>query len=165
MSLLPEEFGGTEERPGAHFPPYHVAPLIAEDGQVPPGLDPVLIDAPDDGFGGRTHDELFFQLGIGIHHHALPVGVVHKAVVRHHGALLGESGHVLCFFAEEGFRNEEGEICVLYSGFLKGFVQDGLHLFPDGIAVRLDHHAAADGGLFGQICLDYYVVIPLGIIL
>jgi prolyl-tRNA synthetase len=34
VSFLPEEFGGTEEQTGTHFPTEHVCPLVAQDRQV-----------------------------------------------------------------------------------------------------------------------------------
>ena len=36
MSLLPEEFGGTEEESCPHLPAYNVGPLVAEDWKVSP---------------------------------------------------------------------------------------------------------------------------------
>ena len=78
-----------------------------------------------------------------------------------HGAFLCKSRHVLSFAAEEALGDEKGEIGVLDAGLLEHRVEGTLHLFPYGIPVRLDYHTSADSGLLGQICLDYYVVIPL----
>ena len=50
MAFLPEELGGTEEKPGTHLPPYHVGPLVYQDRKIPVGTDPVLVCVPDDGF-------------------------------------------------------------------------------------------------------------------
>ena len=36
VSLLPKELCGTKERTRAHLPPYHIAPLVAQDRKVPP---------------------------------------------------------------------------------------------------------------------------------
>jgi hypothetical protein len=54
---------------------------------------------PDDGFGGRSYDKLFLKLRGRIHDNALSVRVVHEPVMGDDGALLGESFHVLSFFA------------------------------------------------------------------
>ena len=165
VALLPEELGGAEEHAGAHLPTDHVGPLVAEDGQVAVGLDPVLIGAPDDGFGGGAHDEFFLELGGGVDDDAFAVGVVHQTVVGDDGALLGEAFHVFGLTAEEAFGDEEGEIGVLVAGGLEHAVELMLHLLPDGIAVGLDDHAPADGALFGEVGTDHKFVVPFGIVL
>ena len=128
-------------------------------------MDPVLIGVPDDGFGSGADDELFLELRLGVHDDALAAGIVHQAVVRHHGALLRESGHVLGLAAEEGLGDEEREVGVLVPGLLEHAVENMLHLLPDGVSVGLDDHAAADGGLLGQVGLHHEVVVPLGVVL
>ena len=164
VPFLPQEFGRAEEHAGAHLPADHVGPLVAEDGQVAVTLDPVLIGAPDDGLGGGAHDELFFEACVGVHHHAAAVGVVHQAVVGHHGALLGKALHMLGLAAEETFGDEEGEVGVLVAGGLEHAVQLGLHLLPDGVAVGFDDHASADGALFGQVGAHHQLVVPFGVV-
>ncbi len=161
VALLPEELRGAQEQARAHLPADDVAPLVAQDGEVAPGRDPVLVGAPDDGLGGRTDNQLLFELRFRVHHHAGPVGVVHQAVVRDHGALLGESRHMLGLTAEEGLGDEEREIGVLHAGALEHAVQRGLHLLPDGVSVGFDDHAAAHGGLLCEIGFQGQVVVPL----
>ena len=51
------------------------------------------------------------------------------------------------------------------AGFLEHAVENMLHLLPDGVSVGLDDHAAADGGLLGQVGLHHEVVVPLGVVL
>ena len=165
MAFLPEEFRGAEEQAGAHFPADDVAPLVAQDGKVPPGVDPVLVGVPDDGFGCGTDDEFLLEPGRRVHDDAFSVGGVHQAVVGHHGAFLGESGDMLGLAAEEGLRNEEREVGVLVTGLLEHSVQDVLHFLPYGVSVGFDDHAAAHGGLLGEIRLDDQVVVPLGIVI
>ena len=84
--------------------------------------------------------------------------------MRHHGAFLGESRHVLRFATEEGFGDEEREICVLHARLLEHLVKRALHLLPDGVAVGFDDHASAHGGLLCEICFQGEIVVPLGII-
>ena len=165
MALLPQEFGRAKEEAGPHLPTHHVAPLVAQHGQVPPAVDPVLIGIPDNGLRGGTHDELFFQLGFRVHHDAVTLGVVHEAVMGDHGALLGKACHVLRFPAEEALGDEEGEVRILNTRCLEHVVQDALHLFPDGVSVGLDNHASAYGGLLCQIGLYNQVIVPLGVVL
>ena len=161
MAFLPQELGGTQEQARAHLPAYDVRPLVAQDRKVAPRLDPVLVGIPDDGLGGRAHDQFLFQLRIGIDHHALAVGRHLKAVVRNHGAFLGEPFHMLGFPAQERFGDEQREIGVHVSRFLEHLVKLVLHLLPDGIAIGLDDHAAADSRLLGQIGLHHQIVVPL----
>ena len=165
MAFLPEEFGRTEEEAGTHLPAHDVGPLVAQDGQVAPRSDPILIGTPDNGLGSRADNEFLLQFGLRIYDDALSVGVVHEAVMGNHRALLGETRHMFGLAAEERFRDEEREVCVLHACRLEHIVQDALHLFPDCISVRLDHHASAHGALFCQIGLDNQIVIPLRIIL
>ncbi len=49
--------------------------------------------------------------------------------------------------------------------FLEHAVKFMLHLLPNGIAVRLYHHTSAHSRLFGQICFNDQIVIPLRVIL
>ena len=85
-------------------------------------------------------------------------------MVRHHGALLGEALHVLGLAAEERFGDEQREIGVHMTRLLEHPVELMLHLFPDGVAIGFDDHAAAHGGLLGQIGLYHQIVVPLRII-
>ena len=119
MAFLPQEFRGTEEQAGAHFPADNVAPLVAQDGKVPPAVNPVLVGVPDNGFRGRADYQFFLKLGLRVHDYTVAVGVVHKAVVGYHCALLGESRHVFGLTAEKTLGDEQGEIGVLYAGFLE----------------------------------------------
>ena len=155
MPLLPQELRRAQERTRAHLPAHYVAPLVAQDGEIPPGCDPVLVNAPYDGLGGWPHDELFFQFCLGVHYHALSVRVVHQAVMGNHRALLCEACHVLGFLAEERFGDEQREISVLDAGLLEHAVQNGLHLFPDGISVWFYDHTSSDRGLFRKVCLHH----------
>ena len=149
VALLPEKFRRAQEQAGTHLPAYDVRPLVAEDRQVAVGLDPALVSVPDDRFRGGTDDQLLFEFGIGIDHDALALGIVFQAVVGDHGALLGKAFHVVGLFREERLGDEEREIGVLVPRVLKHLVQGRLHFLPDGIAVRLDYHAAAYGRIFG----------------
>ena len=145
VTLLPEEFGGAEEEARAHLPTHDVGPLVDEDRQVAVGLDPVLIRVPNDRFGGGTDDELFLESGGWVDYDTAPVRGVLEPVMRHDGAFLGEAFHMIGLAAEEGFGDEQGEVSVLVARLLELVVQDALHAFPDGVAVGLDDHAAADG--------------------
>ena len=51
------------------------------------------------------------------------------------------------------------------AGRFKHPVEDALHALPDGVAGWLDHHAAADWRLLGQIRSADDLLKPLGIVL
>ena len=164
MALLPQELRGSKEETGTHLPSYHVAPLVAHNGQVSPGGYPIFIGIPDDSFRGRAYDEFLFQFCRGVHYHTVAVRAVHKPVVSYNCALLCKAGHVLCLAAEERLWNKEGEIGVLCARSLELIIQNPLHLFPYSIAVRLDYHTSSYCRLFCKICLEYKVVIPLRVV-
>jgi hypothetical protein len=85
--------------------------------------------------------------------------------VRDDGAFLGEAlGHLL-FLGEEALGDEQREVGVRVPGVLEHPVEGPLHLLPDGIAVRLDDHAAADVAVLGQPGVLHDIEIPLRIIL
>ena len=164
VAFLPEEFGGAEEHAGAHFPAHYVGPLVAENGEVAVGFDPVLVGGPYNGFGGGADDELFFKAGGGVDNDTCTVGVVHETVVGNHGAFFGEAFYMLGFTAEERLGDEEGEVSVLVAGGFEHVVEGTLHFFPDGVAIWFDDHASANGGVFGQIGADNELVVPFGVV-
>ena len=165
MTLLPQELGGTQEQARTHLPAHDVRPLVAEDRQVAVRLDPVFIGVPDDGLRRGTHNQLLFELGIGVYHDAFAFGIVLQAVVRHHGALLGKALDMVRLLREEGLGDEQREIGVLMPRILEHLVQRVVHLLPNGIAVGFDDHTSAYGRVFGQPGLHDQVVVPLRVVL
>ena len=91
--------------------------------------------------------------------------VCFQTIVGYHGTLFGKALHMLCLFREEALGDKQGEVCVLYSGLLEHIVKYTLHLFPDCIAVRLDHHTAAYVRLFSQVGFNHQFVIPFAVVL
>ena len=165
VAFLPEELARAEEKAGAHFPAHHVAPLVAAEGQVAPGVNPLAISVPDGRLRGRTDDQFLLQTCRGVNDHTIAIGVGLQTIVGDDGALLGKSLHVLCLLGEERLRDEHGEIYVLHARFLKTCIKRLLNALPDGIAVGLDDHTAAHIGLFGQVGLDDQFVVPLRVVL
>ncbi len=125
---------------------------------------PVLVCVPDYCLGSRADYQFLLKACGRIHHHSVAFRVVLEPVVGYHGAFLGKAFHMVGFAAEERFRDEEREICVLVPCGFEHVVELTLHLFPDCIAIRLDHHTAAHGRLFGQISFDNQLVVPLGVV-
>ena len=165
VAFLPQEFSRTQEEAGTHFPAEHVGPLVDQDGQVAVGVDPVLVRIPDDGFRSGADDQFLLQFGLGVYHYASAVGVILQAIVGDDGTFLGKSFHMFCLAAEEGFRDEQGEIGIDMARFLEHVIQLALHFLPDGISVGLYHHTAAYGGLFGQVGFHHQFVVPLRVVL
>ena len=60
---------------------------------------------------------------------------------------------------------KSGKVGVDVAGVLEHAIEGPLHLLPDGVAVRLDDHAAAHVGVLRQAGVLDDVEIPLGIIL
>ena len=165
MALLPQKLARAQEGARAHLPAHHVAPLVAHQGQVAVGVDPVLIGIPDDGLGGGADDQLLLEFGGGVHLDVAAVLGGTEAVVGDDGTLLGEALDMLGLAGEEVFGNEQGEVGVLHTRLLEHRVELMLHLLPDSIAVGLDRHAASHGGLLGQVGLHHQVVEPLRVVL
>ena len=128
-------------------------------------MDPVLIRVPDDGLRGRTHDEFFFELGSGIDLDTALILLGAQTVMGYHGTLLGKTLDVLGLAAQERFRNQQGEVGVLSASLLKHLVKLLLHLLPDSIAIRLDHHTSAYGRLLCHIGLYNQIIEPLAVII
>ena len=141
VALLPKEFSRAQENSRTHFPADDIGPLIDENGEIAIALHPLRVARADDGFGSRPNDQRFSQW-TGRHH--FPFGVYLQAGVRHHRAFLGEALHVRRFLLEITQRNEERKIRVPMSGRLEHGIELALHVFPNAVAPRTDHHAAAD---------------------
>ena len=73
VAFLPQKFRGAEERTGSHFPTHHVAPLVTEDGQVAPTVNPAFISVPNHRFRSGTDNQFFFQLGSRVNDDVLAV--------------------------------------------------------------------------------------------
>ena len=93
---------------------------------------------------------------------ALAVGL--QPMVRHHRALLGEALDVLGLLLQEAHRDEQREVGVLVPGGLEHRVEPPLDVLPDGVAPRLDDHAAADVGVLGQVGGLHDLLVPLGVV-
>jgi hypothetical protein len=161
MAFLPQEFAGAQEHARAHFPAHDIGPLVRQQRQIAPRLHPARHGRADHRFRRGAHDQRLFQLRLGIGHQpALAVG--DQAVVRDDRHLLGEAFDMIGFLGEIGQRNEQREVAVLDARFLDARVHDLLDAFPDAIAPRLDHHAAAHARFLGQLGLGDHRLVPLG---
>jgi hypothetical protein len=63
---------------------------------------------------------------------------------------------------DRGMNN--GKVRVLMPGRLEHVVECPLHVFPQRIAPRLDHHAAAHGRVLGEIRRPDDLLVPLGVV-
>ena len=81
--------------------------------------------------------------------------------MRDHRELGREALDVLGLLLQEALRDEQREVGVLVAGRLEAVVELALDLLPDGVAVRLDDHAALDDlGRLGQVALADDVLVP-----
>ena len=72
VPLLPEELRGAQEQPRPELPADHVAPLVEQQGQVAPRLQPSPDGGPDDRLGRRPDRVGLLQLaaaGVGDDRH------------------------------------------------------------------------------------------------
>ena len=129
MPLLPEELRSTEEEARALFPAHDVAPLIYQDRQIAPRLNPFAVHIADDGLRGGAHDKRLLELL--------------AARVGNDGALGGKTFDMLRLFGEERLRDQQREGGVDMSGLFEGVVKMFLHKFPYGVTRRPHDHTAS----------------------
>ena len=146
VPFLPEELGGAEEQPGHLFPSHDVGPLIDQDRQVSPRLDPLGVHRSDDRLRGRADGEPFLEDFV--------------AALRHPRDLRREPFHVLRLAHQQALRDEEREVRVDVTGGLEAPVQPLLDQLPHRIAVGPDHHAPLDRGVVGQLGAADDVDVP-----
>ncbi len=86
-------------------------------------------------------------------------------MVRDDGAFLREALDVRRLLLQERQRDEQREVRVLMAGRLEHVVERALHVLPQGVAPRLDDHAAANGRVLGEVRGPDDLLIPLGVVL
>ena len=70
-------------------------------------------------------------------------------MVGHDRTLLGKPLDVLGLFLQKTHRYKQREISILMPRVLEHPIERFLHVFPEGIPPRLDHHATANRAVFG----------------
>ena len=163
MALLPEELRRPQEQARAQLPPDDVRPLVDEQRQVTVALHPRAERLADDRLRRGANDERLLELRIRIGDEAA-VRARDEAVVRDDGALLREALDVLGLFFEEALGDEQRKVRVLVAGVLEHAVERALDVLPDRVAPRLDHHAAADVGILGEVGALHDLLVPLRVI-
>src|SRR4030095_6572410 len=78
--------------------------------------------------------------------------------------LRGESFNVFGFFLKKTFRYEQREVGVLMARFLEHSIKRLLHLFPNGVAVWSNDHAALNGSVIGEFSGSNHIRIPSGVV-
>ena len=141
VPLLPEKLGRSQEDPRPHLPADDIGPLVDQHRQIPPRLNPLGIHRADDRLTRRPHHERLLKFSRG---DQLAVRPEFQPVMRDHRTLLREALDVLRLLLEVRERDEQGEVGVLMARRLEHPIEDRLHPLPDGEAVGLDHHAAAN---------------------
>ena len=148
VAFLPEKLGRAQEGPRHLLPADDVRPLVDQHGQIAPRLNPLLVHHAEDRLGGGPDDQLFLEL----------LG----AAPGDPGDLRRKALDVLRLAHQQALGNEEREVRVHVARGLEPIVQLALDVFPDGVAVRPDHHAALDRRVVGQFRLADDVQIPAG---
>ena len=62
VALLPQEFGGPQEKPRPQLPPHHVRPLVQQQRQITVALHPLAHVLADDRLRGRPNHHRFLEL-------------------------------------------------------------------------------------------------------
>jgi len=147
VAFLPEELGRPQEGARDLLPPHDIGPLVDQDGQIAPRLDPLRIHGADDRFRRRTHDERFFEL--------FAAGTGH---VRH---LRREPLDVLRLFVQKALRNEQRKVGVDVPRALEFAIEGLLDLLPDRVTIGADDHAPFDRRIIRKLRTPHDVEIPL----
>ncbi len=148
VALLPQELPVAQEGAAGLLPAQDGAPLVVQLGQVPVGVDDVLVVLAEQGLGGGTDAVALLQLL--------------AAAVGDPGALGGEALHMVLLLLEQGLGDEHGQVHVLVAGLLELLVQRVLDVLPDGVAIGAVDEHALDGGVVDQLRLPAHVGVPLG---
>ena len=148
VTFLPKEFHSAQEGTRGFFPTADIAPLVIKFRQVAVGLDYFCIMVAEKRFGSGAHAHSFLKLL--------------AAADSYPGNLRRKAFNMVFFLLKKAFRNEHGHIYILVAGFFKTGVKDFLDIFPNGIAVRAKHHAAANAGIINKFGFFYHVGVPLG---
>ena len=161
VAFLPEELGGAKEEARAHFPADDVSPLVDEDREVAIRLHPLRVSFANDGLRGRSDDERLLELA---RRDEFAIRAGFEARVGDDGTFLGEAIDVRGFLLNVANRNEEREVGVHMAGLLEHRVEVALDVLPEGVAPRLDDHAAADGAILGQVGVLDDLEVPLRVV-
>ena len=162
VAFLPEEFRCAQKQARPHFPADDVGPLIDQDWQVAIGLHPFRVAGADDCFGSWPNHQRFGQWTGRLH---FSIGVHLQSCVGDDRAFLGEAFDVFRFLREITQRNEKREISVAMAGRAKHGVELTLHVFPNPVTPRSNHHATAHVRGLGQLRRADDLLIPFGKIL
>ena len=146
MPFLPQELGGAKEQPGTQFPAHHVRPLVDEKRKIAVALDPLRVHMHDDRLGGGPHHQWLFEL--------FPARMGYDRELRF------EALDVRLLLLDEAQRDQEREVRVLVARGLEHVVQSSLHVFPDRVAPRPDHHAPLDRRVIGELRPEHQLVVP-----
>ena len=128
-------------------------------------MNPVLICIPDNSLRSRTYNQFLLELSCWVNLNTALILLCAQAVVCYHSTLLSKTLNVLGLFREERLWDEQWEVCVLCTSFLKHLVELLLHLLPDSVTIRLNYHTATYSTLLCQVGLNYQVVKPLTVVI
>ena len=148
MSLLPQEFPGTQERTCRLFPAHHGTPLIIYLRQIPVGMHIICIKVTEQRLRSRPYAKTLLQ--------RLQTAVSHPRHLRR------KAFHMILLLLKQTLRNKHRKVYILHSRFLKSPVKLILDIFPDCIACGFDYHTSFYARVVNQLCLLHHIRIPLG---
>jgi hypothetical protein len=100
VSLLPQEFAGSQEEPRTHFPPHDIGPLIDQEWKVAVRLNPPAEGVANNGLAGGPDDEGLLKF---TRWNKVAIWPDFKAVMRDDSAFLCESVYMFGFLFKEPF--------------------------------------------------------------
>ena len=151
VPLLPPELAAAQKRARGLFPAHHAAPLVILHGQVAPRVQHMRKVVAEQRLGRGAHAQAVFQFFRAAHCHPRHLG--RKAL------------YMVFFLLQQALWNKQRHGHVFMAGFFEALVQQVHDVFPNGIAVWAQNHAALHGRVVHQFCLQADVGIPLGEVL
>src|SRR5437899_3623156 len=156
MAFLPEKLRRAQKQARPHFPADHVCPLIDQAWQIAGGLNTSRITGTENRLrSGPDHKRLrqrarWFHFSISIHL---------QARVCDDRAFLGEALDVFRLLREITQRNKKREVSIAMASRAKHAVALTLHVFPNSVTPRTNHHATPYVRWLGQFRGAYNLMI------
>mmetsp|Transcript_20005 Transcript_20005/g.41065 ORF Transcript_20005/g.41065 Transcript_20005/m.41065 type:complete len:285 (-) Transcript_20005:676-1530(-) len=165
VAFLPKEFGGAEERTGAHFPSHDVGPLVYFEGEITVTNNPLLKHIPNHSLRSRPDNQRILQFRLRIGNQTfLPTWIRRQTMMSDHSTLLSKSIHMFCLLRQKTLRNQKGEIGIVSSMVFNSGIEVVSDLVPDGHSPRFDDHASSDGRNLGKVADTDDVIVPFGVV-
>ncbi|MNL39106.1 hypothetical protein D3C87_1613640 [compost metagenome] len=82
----------------------------------------------------------------------------------HDRTFFGEALNVFGFFFQEAKWDQKREIGIYVACIFEHAIKDGLHVFPNSVAPRFNHHATTNWRVFRHVSGGDDLLVPLWIV-